>query len=81
MDLPDLLYQYLNDLHTEKLRADPAYQAAREARNQAETALIQALSRPQRRLFHDYMEQVNRLDALELARLFSSCTLLVQAKG
>ena len=76
MNLTDILFEQLSELQSEELKADTAYQSARAAKIAAERELIASMQPKQRRLFHSYMEQANYVDALELRRFFSHCTLL-----
>lgn len=77
MNLTDTLSQYFYETQYEELKADEAYQAAREEKIAAERELIAAMTAKQRRLFHSYMEKVNCMDALELRRFLSRCSLLL----
>lgn len=77
MRLTDILSQYLHEIQHEELKADEAYQAAREEKIAAERELIAAMTAKQRRLFHSYMEKANYTDVLELHHLFSRCSLLL----
>ncbi len=80
MQITDLIFQYLYEIQGEGLKTDPDYQAAKTARNEAERALIFTLTPKQRRMFHDYAEKARHMDVLELRRLFSRCTLLLEAR-
>ena len=75
MKMTDIIFQYLYELQLEDLKADPHYQAAREARRQAEENLMAELSPRQRSLLDSYIEQANYMDGLELRCLFSRCNL------
>lgn len=80
MNLTDMLSQYFYEVQYEELKADETYQAARAEKVAAERELVFALTARQRRLFHSYMEKVNSVDALELRRFFSHCSLLLLPK-
>lgn len=80
MQITDFIFQYLYEIQGEGLKTDPDYQSAKAARNEAEKALVFAMTPKQRRMFHDYAEKARLMDALELRRLFSHCTLLLDAR-
>ena len=77
MDITDILSQYLYETQYAELQTDEEYQAANAAQNQAEKELTATLSPEQTSLFHAYLECTNSLNALELRRFFSRCSLIL----
>lgn len=80
MQITDLIFQYLYEIQGEGLKTDPDYQAAKAARNEAEKALVFAMTKKQRVLFHQYRDQQEALTSLELRRLLSRCALLLRVR-
>lgn len=80
MEILSQFFHYLYDAEYAALEEDEEYQAAKAARIEAERTLVFAMTRKQRRMFHDYAEKARYVDALELRRLFSHCTLLLDAR-
>lgn len=80
MTLISQLFYDIYDAEYAALEEDEEYQAAKTARAEAEKELVFAMTRKQRRMFHDYAEKARQVDALELRRLFSRCTLLLEVK-
>ncbi len=80
MTLISQLFYDIYDTEYAALEEDEEYQAAKTARAEAEKELVFAMTRKQRRMFHDYAEKARQVDALELRRLFSRCTLLLEVK-
>lgn len=80
MEILSQFFHYLYDAEYAALEEDEGYQAAKAARIEAEKALVFAMTRKQRRMFHDYAEKARYVDALELRRLFSRCTLLLEVR-
>lgn len=80
MEIISQFFHYLYDAEHAVLEADEEYQAARTARIEAEKELVFALTRKQRRMFHEYMAKVRQMDNLELRRLFSRSMLLMEVR-
>lgn len=76
MHLTDYILQNLIDQQFEKIRETEDYQAAWEQKNAAEKELIEALTRKQRRLFHECIQRKDELLAVELEHLLENCTLI-----
>ena len=70
MDIKDYLYTYIAEDRSGSLRNDAIYQQARQIRNDMQQKLVEELTKKQRRMFHDYMEQENYLSGLEQRRIF-----------
>ena len=80
MTLISQLFYVIYDTEYAALEEDEEYQAAKTARAEAEKELVFAMTRKQRRMFHDYMAKVRQMDSLELRRLFSRSVLLMEVK-
>ena len=80
MTLISQLFYDIYDTEYAALEEDEEYQAAKTARAEAEKELVFAMTRKQRRMFHDYMAKVRQMDSLELRRLFSRSVLLMEVK-
>ena len=80
MSLISQLFYDIYDAEYAALEEDEEYQAAKTARAEAEKELVFAMTRKQRRMFHDYMAKVRQMDSLELRRLFSRSVLLMEVK-
>ena len=80
MTVTDMIFQYLYEVQNEALENDPDYQAARAERNAAEKSLVFSMAPKQRRMFHEYVEKANYMDALALRNLFSRCTFLLTGR-
>lgn len=80
MTLISQLFYDIYDAEYAALEEDEEYQAAKTARTEAEKELVFAMTRKQRRMFHDYMAKVRQMDSLELRRLFSRSVLLMEVK-
>ncbi len=80
MTLISQLFYDIYDAEYAALEEDEEYQAAKTARAEAEKELVFAMTRKQRRMFHEYMAKVRQMDSLELRRLFSRSVLLMEVK-
>lgn len=80
MNLLNQLFHYLYNAEYAALEQDEEYQEAKNRRNELEKTLTAALTRKQRILFHQYRNQQEALVSLELRRLSSRCTLLLEAR-
>ncbi len=80
MEIISQFFHYLYDAEYAALEAGEEYQAAKTARIKAEKELVFAMTRKQRRMFHEYMAKVRQMDSLELRRLFSRSVLLMEVK-
>ena len=76
MHMSDYIIQHLIDQQFEKIRETEDYQTAWEQKNKAERELIGALTRKQRRLFHECVQRKDHLLAVELSHLLAGCTLV-----
>jgi len=81
MDLQGILYHYLIDAQDEQLLKDQTYRAAEEARDAAERALIEALTRKQRHLLLQFRESDEKLSRMQLDWMLSHCTIHLSAGG
>lgn len=80
MNLISQLFHYIYDAEYAALEQDEEYREAKDQRDELERTLVTALTRRQRILFHQYRNQQEALTSLELRRLSSRCTLLLEAR-
>lgn len=80
MSLLSQLFHHIYNAEYAALEQDQEYQEAKDQRNELERTLVMALTRKQRILFHQYRSQQEALTSLELRRLSSRCTLLLEAR-
>ena len=64
MEIISQFFHYLYDAEYAALEADEEYQAAKTARIKAEKELVFAMTRKQRRMFHEYMAKVRQMEKL-----------------
>ena len=77
MSLTDFIMDYFREKGFEKVYETEDYQAAWEQRNAAEKELVEALTRKQRKLFHEYIRQRDALTAIELSHILEGCTMVI----
>jgi len=80
MDLFDMIISYIRDEKFEKIKGSEGYKAAESQKNEMELELVMSLTKKQRRMFHEYIQQREAMASMELAYLLKDCTLVVSPR-